>query len=394
MGTPWIQSRWKPSSESGATKRRDYSDASEAIAEAGTIASRLNRGEHEILRLTKQDASDHLQAVELLKPLNVSLLVAVNEYVHAAKALQGRSLVEVAKDFALRQRGSVTPRSVAVVVDELLSERKREGKSQRYLQSLRSHLHRFRDSFTTEIGSVTTLQMETWLSSIGRTPRTRNNIRSSLVTLFQFARKRGYLPRGIATEADEVSRNDVAPSVANIYSPAELQRLLESANERVLPAIAIGAFTGLRSATIARLRWENIRWSQRVMEVPAAIAKNRKRYLVPLLPSLVAWLAAYRRKVGRVFNGERIQHHLADAFATAKVERLHNGLRDSFISYRVAATMNLPQVAYEAGNSVEMIRSKYLEARTKKEAKAWFAVRPARPVNVVNIGRTRSAKRA
>jgi hypothetical protein len=76
---------------------------------------------------------------------------------------------------------------------------------------------------------------------------------------------------------------------------------------------------------------------------------------------------------------------MRELFAAAGVKRLHNGLRDSFISYRVAETKNIPQVAYEAGNSVEMIRSKYLEARTKAEAVAWFAVMPATPENLVQL---------
>lgn len=125
-----------------------------------------------------------------------------------------------------------------------------------------------------------------------------------------------------------------------------------------------------------------------MIEIPGAIAKNRKRYLAPLLPCLAAWLAPYRGRKGNVIAGVRLEENLRALFKTAGVKRLHNGLRDSFISYRVAMVQNLPQVAYEAGNSVEMIRSKYLEARTQSEAAAWFAVMPSAPANVVMIGVT------
>jgi integrase len=163
-----------------------------------------------------------------------------------------------------------------------------------------------------------------------------------------------------------------------------LRKLLTSAPGSVLPCLAIGAFAGVRAATIARLRWENVLWEQGHIEIPAAVAKNRKRYLVPLLPCLAAWLAPYRERTGLIFSGA-LDFALRKAFRAAGVKRLHNGLRDSFISYRVAHTMNLPQVAFEAGNSVEMIRSKYLEARTKAEAELWFAVMPEQPANVVAI---------
>ena len=54
----------------------------------------------------------------------------------------------------------------------------------------------------------------------------------------------------------------------------------------------------------------------------------------------------------------------------------HNGLRHSFISYRVAMVKNVAQVALEAGNSPQMIFSNYRELVTPQDAKAWFAITP------------------
>jgi hypothetical protein len=54
----------------------------------------------------------------------------------------------------------------------------------------------------------------------------------------------------------------------------------------------------------------------------------------------------------------------------------HNGLRHSFISYRVAAVKNVAQVALEAGNRPQMIFQHYRELVTPQDAKAWFATTP------------------
>jgi integrase len=369
--------------EHAKRKRQFFSSLDEAKTEAEKVARRLNRGEHMALQLSSADASSYLQATEQLAALGIPLHTAVAEYVHAVKLLEGVPIAEAAKDYLQRTKRALVMRTVAEVVDELLSER--ADKSLRYRQTLRSHLTRFKESFVVRIDQVSTLQMEAWLSRLKLGARGRNNVRGSLITLFRFARKRRYLPRGIATEADEIERRDVASSEANVYSPEELRQLLETADPRVLPAIAIGAFTGLRSASISRLRWENVKWEQSVVEIPAAIAKNGKRYLVPLLPCLAAWLAPYRAHRGKVVQGVRLEENLRELFRSAGVERRHNGLRDSFISYRVAQTTNLPQVAFEAGNSVEMIRSKYLEARTRPEAEKWFSIMPAAPANVVEL---------
>lgn len=373
--------------ENDKRQRKFFATRAKARAEAGTIADRLNRGEREVLKMSNTDQSSYVRALEILRPLSVPLHAAIEDYAHAMKASEGRPLADLAREVAKRSRDHVKAANVPAVVDELLTVCEREGKSVRYLESLRSHLNRFkeRETFAGPIGRVTTAQIEGWLSALGLTGRTRNNVRASLVTLFHFARKRGYLARSVATEADEIGRSRTEQSPPNLYAAADLEKLLATACPIILPVIAIGAFTGMRSASVARLRWENVKWEQGAIEIPAAIAKNRKRYLAPLLPCLAAWLAPYHSHTGLVVDGVKIDERIRKTFAAAGVKRLNNGLRDSFISYRVAQTTNIPQVAYEAGNSVEMIRSKYLEARTKAEAEAWFAVMPSAPANVVPI---------
>ena len=54
----------------------------------------------------------------------------------------------------------------------------------------------------------------------------------------------------------------------------------------------------------------------------------------------------------------------------------HNALRHSFISYRVAQTQNVAQVALEAGNSPGMIFKHYRELVRQADGKKWFAIAP------------------
>ena len=55
-----------------------------------------------------------------------------------------------------------------------------------------------------------------------------------------------------------------------------------------------------------------------------------------------------------------------------KVLWKHNGLRHSFISYRVSETQNVAQAAIEAGNSPQITFSNYRELVGPAEAKKWF----------------------
>jgi hypothetical protein len=75
-----------------------------------------------------------------------------------------------------------------------------------------------------------------------------------------------------------------------------------------------------------------------------------------------------------------------DASAKAKVVWRANGLRHSFIAYRLAQTKDVAEVALEAGNSPTMIFRHYRELATEAEAKEWFSIVPAKDVeNVVRF---------
>jgi hypothetical protein len=63
----------------------------------------------------------------------------------------------------------------------------------------------------------------------------------------------------------------------------------------------------------------------------------------------------------------------------------HNALRHSFISYRVAQTQNVAQVALEAGNSPQIIFSNYRELVRPTNAENWFSIVPKATANVIQL---------
>lgn len=59
------------------------------------------------------------------------------------------------------------------------------------------------------------------------------------------------------------------------------------------------------------------------------------------------------------------------------MEPVNNGLRHSFCTYRLGDIQNAAQVELEAGNTPAKIFKHYRELATKKQAAAWFFVRPS-----------------
>jgi hypothetical protein len=117
--------------------------------------------------------------------------------------------------------------------------------------------------------------------------------------------------------------------------------------------------------------------------VPDTVAKCEERRLVPIPDNLAQWLQPHCKTSGPVCSYTNLANVYAHLAKRAKLEWKRNGLRHSFISYRTALTKNVPQVAFEAGNSPQMIQRHYLKIVTESVAKQWFAIMPKQPLNVI-----------
>jgi len=267
-------------------------------------------------------------------------------------------------------------RSICELVQELLASKQQDGLSPRYLQTLRSHLLPFGAAFPCAAIEITTPRIEAWLRAQSFGPRARNNMRSSIVTLFHFARKQGHLPKGRSTEADDVSFAKDTGGKIGILAPSELARILAHAPQRVALFVALGAFTGMRSSEILRLEWKDVNLERAFITVAADKAKTATRRLVPVLPNLMPWIVTGRGRSGSLFKTQR---DAARAIAFAKsvgVNWSNNALRHSYATYRLAATANAARVALEMGNSPQKLMTNYRELADESEAAAWFEIVP------------------
>ena len=369
--------------EHGERKRETFGNLENAKSRASEMATQIARGRAGLLTLSNADRESYLSAVSLLSPVGIPLHAAVQEYVTARSYLSGESLVEVARKHSTRN-GNVTDKRVAELVEELLVVKEADGASIRYRQSLRSHLRRFAAAFKTNVGSITAPAIDAWLRSIGGTLRTRRNLRMSVITLFHFARDRGHLPKG-DTEADQVKRRKERGGHIGFFKPAELARLLSAAEAEAALYVALGAFTGIRSAELLRLSWSDINFDRQHITVSADKAKTATRRLVPIAPNLGQWLARYRGSSGRVFRSEKAANRSIAFAKRLGLSWPNNVLRHSYATYRLALTADAARVALEMGTSPAMLFSNYRELADEHDAKAWFAISPKRPTNIIAI---------
>ena len=424
--------------QDGARKRLSYGSLAEARAEAEVVACRLGNSDADVLTLRSADRAAYLRAMELLGPLRIRLETGAAELAEAKTALGDVPLMRAVQYYLARNPRGRTPITVAAVVKELLSAKKADGVSQGYLNHLRYDLEKFSKAFCTDINSIYGPDIDSWLRGLKVSPRTRNNLRTSVQTLINFAKARKHLPKD-HDELDSVSIARDSDGAIEIFKPSEFAEVLQHAKDDLIPFLVLSGFAGVRHAEIQRLTWDDINFEASLVEIKATKAKTASRRMIPILPNLHTWLLPYAQTSGKVCSYSNVADEIADLVrainharratwaATNKIggaelkkadadakkrlselrkrgrlkrgerspgaETAHdegwapfawkrNGLRHSFISYRVAQLQDMAQVALEAGNSPQIIFRHYRELVRPVDAFKWFSLVP--PKNETN----------
>jgi len=280
------------------------------------------------LKLNSADRHTYLRAVEFLQPTGVELDIAAREYAEIHTLLAGRALpIEICR----AQSGC--PRHHAEV-DCRLSRR---------IGVQRAHEGQPRDT----IG-----YFNRWLIL------------------------RGYLSKGTdwLEGVKEYSKQKLGE--IEVLSADEMRRLIDAVDERILPLVVIGGFAGLRHEETKRLNWQDIDLDEGFIEIKASNSKTRTRRVVPIKNNLKAYLKPLAKKSGKVVTVENTTKQLLKAETETGDGWKRNALRHTYISARLAECGDEARVAYEAGNSPQVIRSNYDAKIRPKAAAEWFSIQP------------------
>jgi integrase len=373
----------------GKRFRPAFASLEEAKREANEIAARLTAGETEAASMPREDRAAYARAIQLLQPTGVPLELAAGKFAEAHHALRGVDLMEAVRYYAKRNPADMPRKNVSEVVEELIERKKTEGRSYLYINDLKK-LRSFAESFSCQISSVSGNDVGEWLAALNVAGRTKNNYRLLITTLMNYAKARKY----IAFDHDEMKAVSYAAEdegEIEIFKPSEMADILNRADPHMIPFLAIGAFAGVRHWEMKRLDWKEVGMAERFIEIKKSKAKTKGRRLVPLPDNLYQWLLPHAKPSGPVCTYSNMSEEVMYMARKLGIEWRHNALRHSFISYRVALTQNVNQVALEAGNSPSIIFSNYREVVRPADAQKWFAIVPETARNVIPIDLPRTA---
>jgi hypothetical protein len=356
----------------GRRIQKNFRDKSKAKRAADQILRGLTLDTEAVDSLVTPDLESLIAARKALAP-GYALHVAVEEHAQAAVKLGKISLREAVEFFLRHNRADVPRLTLPEIAEQFAASRQQSGLSTHYVSQCRKTVGDLAKAFPGKaLPDLNTSELDAWLGGLSFGAKTKNGMRIILVACGNWAEARGYLVKS-GSPFPAMVRYKETKSAVSIFTPENIASLLKKADVTLKPFLALGAFAGLRTAELQRLDWKEIDLDRGFITVDANKAKTRQRRLVPILKNLKLWLKPYRQASGPVCPYQRPQMaaaRLCEGFAWQD-----NGLRHSFISYRLAILNDTARVALEAGNSPEVIFGHYRELVTPKAAKAWFNVK-------------------
>jgi integrase len=358
----------------GRRVQKNFSDKAEAKRVARAVLGGLAEDAVAVDAMATPELESLVAARKVLAP-EYALHVAVEEHAQAVVKLGKTSLREAVEFFLRHNRADVPRLTLSEIAEQFGASRQQSGLSAHYVSQCRKIVGDLAKVFPGKtLPDLKTTELDAWLGSLGFAAKTKNGMRIVLVACGNWAEGRGYLIKG-GSPFPAMVRYKETKSAVSIFTPENIGSLLTMADVTLRPFLALGAFAGLRTAELQRLDWNEIDLDRGFITVDASKAKTRQRRLVPISDNLKLWLTPCKHAMGPVCLHQRPQiaaARLCEGFAWQE-----NGLRHSFISYRLAVLHDTARVALEAGNSPEVIFGHYRELVTPDAARAWFDVKPA-----------------
>ena len=271
-------------------------------------------------------------------------------------------------------RASAKSCTVSELAAQMHAAKTADGASTSHLHDLKCRLKRFCADFGQQnAATVSARELDEWLRNLPLAPQGRNNYRSAIRSLFNFAVKRNYATSNPATNTEKAKVVNNAPGILTV---AETVALLNACKSDTLPFVAISVFAGLRSAELQKLDWSEVDLDGGHIEVTAKKAKTARRRLVPISENLAAWIQPLASRSGSIVpNGLRKRFDAVKARAGLS-DWPANAMRHSFASYRLAQTHDAARVSLEMGNSPAMVFAHYRELVKPKDAARYWQIAP------------------
>jgi integrase len=260
----------------------------------------------------------------------------------------------------------------------------KKGRSPAYLDALKWCRTNFEPISDRLACDITVRELEAILESF--TPSVRDAFRRYVRAVFNFGVRLDYLS---ANPAAKLERGNLVKGETEIFTPHQVKEMLAVALEHdleFLPYRVFAFFCGIRPAgELTRLDWSNVSIADRIVTLPAAITKTKRKRFIDLSDNAIAWLREYQARGGNMiglvapFNKTLLRNKHRANYHGAHVKKwIPQGARHSFASYWMAAHGNDVDrlVVLSGHDNKQTLWKHYYRACTKSEALKFWGILP------------------
>lgn len=336
------------------------------------------------------------EARAILKPWGLDLVQAAREVAAALEALgDSGTILEAAKAFRASHNARIASKkfgeAVALYLDSRADLRKATITSYTYT------LEGVFGPLANEImADIKTTDLEALLAGKGATARKMH--RRNLGAFWKWACSPPREWTSFAAVAALEAVRGSSDADIQILKPADVKALMRAAEQEgkaAAAAYAIATFGGVRMAELSKLKWGDI--GPDGIEIGPAVAKKHSRRLVPICPTLRAWIDATRgdaeddlpivpanwadvsKSVRRRAGWDVAARLLAKPPKPTRGAWPANACRHTCASVQVAIGTRLEALTFAFGHSGghDLLKKHYVGRMTRKDALAILAIAPA-----------------
>jgi hypothetical protein len=358
----------------GSVKVKSGTDDSAVEKELRLYLSKVNAGEVEAAGFRKEDRDELYEARRIAHPTPV--LAALREW----KELKEK----------LASKLSCTPKDVSEARDLFIAQGDKAGGS--YSRTYGSKLSHLSEAFPSRyIHTITAIEMNAYFEQWEH-PVTRGDIRKRTISLWKWAQRMGFIPRGDELAPALTTNPPQTATIVGVIKPdvfAKLLMYIQDYHPEYLGALVLAGFFPMRVSEIhgsrdhhdERQTWADVHEAPDGKEPPflnvtAAKPNTPDWRRIPIPPVALKWL----KVVDRSDSGYVCDHNALDkvrAIARAQgLELAENGFRHSVISYSLAIHKDKARIALDGGTSVQIIDKNYRRPVPLVDATTWFKLTP------------------
>jgi len=303
----------------------------------------------------------------------------------------GHTLAFATEFFLRKWRPAVVDKTVADAYQEFLLAKTAKMVRPRTMTDYRSRVGRLAKKHPTRLVSeLTADDLAVLITAPSGSSRTFNGNRRVLHGFFEWCVKRKFCPENPVVDIEVAEVDAAEPSILSLAEVKDLLRTALTFKDGVLvPYVALALFSGLRPAELARISWNAIDLTERLLTVDGPAAKLRQRRVVELSENVVAWLLPYRDKpiVGhnwrrdfdalRRLCGFKARLKPSERKGCALKDWPDDVLRHTAISHHLALHQHEGKTATWAGNSPDVLQKHYRALVKPAEAAAYWSLLPS-----------------